>query len=134
VNRKGVVVRVVHQSNRVGRATQHDRAAETRIGSKAAGPRRRPMEEQRRMRLRDKDLAWRTLDKETVVLDLRSSKYLSVNQAGGLLWTCLIEGATQEELVCALVDAFDIEDEVARTDVATFLAACEARDLLEPAS
>jgi hypothetical protein len=91
------------------------------------------MEDQRRMRLRDKDLVWRALEKETVVLDLHSSKYLSINQAGALLWTHLVKGATEDELVSALVETFDIDDEVARADVGSFVAICEERNLLESA-
>jgi hypothetical protein len=91
------------------------------------------MDNERRIRLRDKDLAWRALENEVVVLDLRTSMYLSVNQTGALLWTRLVNGATEEELVSVLLDAFDVGQERAHADVAGFLAICTDRNWLEPA-
>ena len=91
------------------------------------------MDNERRIRLRDKDLAWRALENEVVVLDLRTSMYLSVNQTGALLWTRLVNGATEEELVSVLLDAFDVRQERADADVAGFLAICTDRNWLEPA-
>lgn len=84
-----------------------------------------------RVRLRDDAVVWREIDGETVVLDLGSSRYLSVNGAGTVLWPALVRGTTPTALADLLVASFGIDEEQARVDVAAFLDVCRARDLLE---
>jgi hypothetical protein len=81
-------------------------------------------------RIRKDDLTWRVLNGEVVVLDLRTSVYLSVNNTGKALWDLLVEGADEERLVRTLIDQFGIAEETARGDVVAFLSLCSDRDLL----
>jgi len=81
-------------------------------------------------KLRDSDLDWREVEGELVALDLRESRYLAVNRTGHALWSALAEGATQDELVERLVDAFDIERGRAAADVEAFTTELESRGLL----
>ena len=80
--------------------------------------------------LRRDELAWREFDGEAVLLDLRTSTYLSTNPAATLLWRELDGGTTQSAMAAALVDAFGISLERATADVTTFIADCRDRDLL----
>ena len=80
--------------------------------------------------LRRDQLAWREFDGEAVLLDLRTSMYLSTNPSATVLWRKLEDGATETALAKALVDAFGVAVERARADVAAFLADCRERDLL----
>ncbi len=77
-------------------------------------------------------LAWKAVGDEVVILDLRTSMYLTLNGSATLLWMALMEGATTVELAQRLVDAFGVDTESATVDVAAFLATCQAQDLLEP--
>ena len=63
-------------------------------------------------------------------MDLRESRYLAVNQTGKQLWGALAEGASREELVDRLVDAFGIERSQAEADTDAFLGDLESRGLL----
>ena len=83
-----------------------------------------------RIKLRGEDLAWRELDGEIIVVDLRSSRYLNVNSTGATLWPRLAQGATQNELVNALVETFAIPSDQALRDVSAFVQMCVERDLL----
>lgn len=85
-------------------------------------------------KLREGAVAWRKVDDEVVLLDLERSAYLGTNPAATLLWHRLDEGATEGQLVDALVAAYGIPREQARTDVEAFLADCRRRDLLEAES
>ncbi len=82
------------------------------------------------MRLRDADLDWREVEGELVALDLRESRYLAVNRTGQVLWAALADGATRDQLVERLVEAFGIEHARASADVDAFTAELESRDLL----
>ena len=83
------------------------------------------------MKLRVDDLTWREIDGDLVVLDLRSSTYLTTNPSATVLMKHLTEDRTDVELVSALVDAFGISAAEAERDVQTFTGELDRRGLLE---
>ena len=83
------------------------------------------------LRLRNDAVRWREIDREDVDISVDSWMYLSTNESGVLLWRCLADGTTREELVEELVRAFGIDPVRAEADVAGFLDELEARNLLE---
>lgn len=85
------------------------------------------------IRLRERDLTWRFVDDQVVVLDGRSWAYLSTNEAGELLWRRMAEGSTVAELEQALVAQYGIDPADARRDVALFLDDLRDHDLIEVA-
>lgn len=84
-------------------------------------------------RLRSEGVTWLETDGEVVALDAASSKYLSANTSGAVLWQALSRGATRAELVQALTSTFDVDEASAAADVDAFVAELEARQLLEEA-
>ena len=83
-------------------------------------------------RLRTDGVAWRAVDGHVVVLDLRSSEYLHVNEAGSLLFEHLAEGADAARLGALLVERYGIGADQAARDVAAFLGMLGDLGLLEP--
>lgn len=83
------------------------------------------------MRLRAAGLATRTLGDEIVVLDLRSSRYLAVTGVGVDIVSMLSEDRTEDELVAALLDKYDVEENVLRRDAGSFLDQLRGAGLLE---
>jgi len=83
------------------------------------------------MRLRVDDITWREIDGDLVVLDLRSSAYLTANASGSVLMKQLTEERTADQLVQALVDAFAIPVQRAAQDVRSFVDELGRRGLLE---
>lgn len=73
------------------------------------------------VKLRQSGLLWQDVDGEVVVLDLESSRYLRLNESGGVLWHELIEERDHDELIAALVAAFDVSSQEARTGVDAFI-------------
>lgn len=82
--------------------------------------------------LRKDDLVWRGVGGETIILDLRTSLYLSLNAAAASLWQALEKGATERQLVESLCNEFGIGADRAGEDVKAFISCCMERDLLEP--
>jgi hypothetical protein len=82
------------------------------------------------LRLRRTEVAWRDVDGEVVALDERAAVYLAANPAGALLWRALAAGATRDELVAELVDAYGIDAARARADTDAFLRELSSRGLL----
>lgn len=80
--------------------------------------------------LRD-TVSWAPTDNDAiVVLDLRTSTYLSLNASGSVLWQALNDGATASQLADLLVDRFGITRERAEMDVTDFLDMLRGRDLV----
>lgn len=85
------------------------------------------------MRLRTQGLTWREIDGEAVVLDLKSSTYLTANGTGTFLLRELVEDRTGAHLVDAVVAEFGVDADVATNDVNAFLTVLERHGLLEDA-
>ena len=83
------------------------------------------------LRLRNADLAWRTVDDEMIAIDVRESTYLTANDSGALLWNALASGTTKDELAGSLVAAYGIDAETAAADVDRFLTELRERGLLD---
>ena len=81
-------------------------------------------------KLRPTRLSWRVIDDEVVVLDLQHDEYFTLNAAGAAVWHLLVDGATVEQLVDALMARFDVDADAAARDAAAFVASLRERDLL----
>ncbi len=83
------------------------------------------------MKLRADDITWREIDGDLVILDLRSSSYLTTNASGAVLMKELTQDRTDEELAVALMAAFGISESQAQDDVKGFIEALADGGLLE---
>jgi hypothetical protein len=83
------------------------------------------------LRLRNQALEWREIEGEVVAVDTRKAVYMAVNHTGAVLWPALAEGATREELVERLIQAYEVDRGAAEADVSTFVTLLEEQDLLE---
>ncbi len=81
-------------------------------------------------RLRTSGITWRELDEQIVVLDLQESHYLAVTGAGAVVWKLLLDGVTLDAMVGAVTEVFDVQPDVARTDLVGFLDDLRGRSLL----
>jgi hypothetical protein len=80
--------------------------------------------------LRAEGVAWSDVDGEIVALDEDTAVYLAANEAGGLLWRALANGATRESLAEILTLEYGISLERAQADADSFVAALKERGLL----
>jgi hypothetical protein len=80
--------------------------------------------------LQGEKMTWRELGEQIVVLDLATSRYLSIGGPGAFIWKRLSKGATLTELVDLVVAEYDIDEATALADTETFLADLRARSLL----
>lgn len=69
------------------------------------------------VKLDDTVLAWRQIQGDVVVVDLRNSEYFSLTASAQHLWPLLARGTTAEELSASLVAEYEIPAETARQDV-----------------
>ncbi len=55
---------------------------------------------------------------------------INLNEAGAFLWQQLEKETTAEEVVKAMLEQYDVDEELAKTDVDKFIAELKAADLL----
>jgi hypothetical protein len=76
------------------------------------------------------DVTWQELGDEVVVLDLATSRYLSLNATAAQLWRHIADGADTDSLVEGLVSDYGVPRDQADADVTTFVTQCRELGLL----
>ena len=82
------------------------------------------------MQLRKQDLEWREIASDIVILNALDASYLTLNGSGALLWRMLATSTTRDQMVTALLDAYDVEESVAAADTDAFLQTLSEQGLL----
>lgn len=86
------------------------------------------------MKLKD-GFVLRQVAGQTIVLPTGANVDLNVmitlNETGKVLWNCLERGAEESELVQALLAEFDVDEAMAKSDVADFVARLREHDFFQ---
>jgi Coenzyme PQQ synthesis protein D (PqqD) len=83
------------------------------------------------MRLRQTDVSARAMQGETILLDLKSSRYLSVTGTGTRIVELLKEEHTLDGLVAVIADEYEVDPTTVRADTRRFVDRLAAAGLLE---
>lgn len=78
--------------------------------------------------------AWRRIDEEAVVLDLRSSVYYSLNDTAARIWESLGEGLSGTDIVARIGAEYEADEATARKDVVDTLRLLLKDELIVPGS
>lgn len=73
-----------------------------------------------------------TLTDGAVVLDIQTKNYFSLNDTGAVIWGCIRDGMSMDEMVAALLREYEVSNEDARSAVESLLQSLEAEQLIEP--
>lgn len=79
------------------------------------------------------DVLAREVDGETVLLDIRTERYLGLNEVGSAIWQELQTARSVAEVVEHLSDRFDADIDTLRDDALRFVDELRSRDLVAPA-
>lgn len=61
----------------------------------------------------------------------KANVMVTLNETGGFLWEKLTTGATEDELLEAILDTYEIDEETARADVNAFIEKVSDSNLIE---
>lgn len=56
---------------------------------------------------------------------------VKLNETGELMWDKLVEGTTREELIAAILEVYEVEEEVAQKDVDRFIETLKQPGIIE---
>ena len=76
------------------------------------------------------DAACAAVDDGTVVLNMRTRRYYSLNETGASIWRMLTNDADVDEIVAHLIASYEVEDLAARRTVEVLLAELSAEALI----
>lgn len=84
----------------------------------------------------DQDFKLMNIAGENIVVALGSknvnfNKMISLNNSGAFLWQQLQEEKTEEELLCALLKEYNVDQDSARNDIKRFIAKLIETDMME---
>jgi hypothetical protein len=63
----------------------------------------------------------REIEGETVLLDLKSGVYYSLNEVGSDIWRLLADKATEQELVEAIAEKYEVAKDEAARDISELI-------------
>jgi hypothetical protein len=79
----------------------------------------------------DKDVMFRDLDGEAVILNLKTGKYYGLDELGTRMWSLFAEHGRVESAYRALLDEYDVPPEQLRHDLLAFIDELASYELLQ---
>ncbi|MDD5084856.1 MAG: PqqD family protein [Candidatus Omnitrophica bacterium] len=80
---------------------------------------------------RDKDIAWRTVEKEALIVNPKDSLIYPFNRVATRIWELADGGKTVAEIIDEIKNEFDASPETIERDVAEFIENLISKGLLE---
>jgi hypothetical protein len=74
----------------------------------------------------------RTVGTETILLNLQTSTYHSLNAVGGKFWALILQGRDFRQALAALHAEYDVEPERLEADMHELCAELQSLSLLQP--
>lgn len=81
--------------------------------------------------LKKSSVVWRDLDGESVLLDLDSGSYFSLNKVGTLVWGLFNDGKSVREAVSAVCGAYEVDEKEALSDVIDLASRLMSENLIQ---
>jgi len=84
----------------------------------------------------DETTAWQMVDGQVVMLELGSEDYYRLDAVGSRMWELLSTGGDVDAAYARLLEEYEVDEDVLRTDLENFIERLTARGLLrgEPSS
>ena len=68
-----------------------------------------------------KNIFWKKVDGEVVLLNAQKGACYTLSEVGSVIWSLIAEHKTEEEIVEHIVAHYQVEEDVARADLAEFV-------------
>lgn len=77
------------------------------------------------------DISWRDVNNETIILNLKSGEYFTLNDTAKFLWKGICENKQPRELVLLLAQDYNLKPEEVESDVLDFITGLMQKDVFE---
>ena len=75
-------------------------------------------------------VSWAELDGESVLLHIETGIYFGLDAVGTLIWQEISRGATEDQILAAILAEYEVDPAVLRVDVLNFLNLLEHKGLV----
>ena len=76
------------------------------------------------------NIAWRNVNDEIVILDLKSGEYFTLNDVAQCIWKSITDEKSVEEIKVKIIDEYDVSHEKADRDFEVFITGMIEQGLL----
>jgi len=74
---------------------------------------------------------WAELDCETLIINMDTGFYYSLDEVGCTMWNLLADGREEDEIVLAVTNQYEVDETTARQDLRTLLENLQKEQLIE---
>ena len=75
-------------------------------------------------------VTWDEIDDETLIINVETGYYFSLDGVGSLIWSMLANGDDEPDIVAGIVSEFDVDEATARADVKALIGALVGEELI----
>ncbi len=76
------------------------------------------------------DVAFRQIEEEIVLLNLKTGQYFSLDEVGARIWSHLMETHTLEATIETMLEEYQVEPEQLYEDITEFIAQLQSHGLI----
>lgn len=76
-------------------------------------------------------VSWDEIDGETLIINVETGFYFSLDDVGSLIWSMLADGADEPDMVARIVSEYAVEESTARDDLQALIDALADEELVE---
>jgi hypothetical protein len=76
-------------------------------------------------------VTWDEIDGETLIINVETGYYFSLDGVGSLVWRMLTEGLDERDMVARIVSEYDVDEATARDDLQALIAALAGEELVD---
>ena len=80
---------------------------------------------------KSRDVTYKEMDAKSVLLDLESGSYYTLNEMGNFVWSLLDGKTSPAQLVKAVTETYDIDSETAGSDVTDLILRLRKEGLIQ---
>jgi hypothetical protein len=77
------------------------------------------------------DVSWRDVNDETIILNLKTGEYFTLNDTAKFLWKAICDNKQPSELVQLLAHEYGLRPEEVEADVLDFIEGLTQKDVFE---
>lgn len=76
------------------------------------------------------EISWRDVNGETIILNLKTGEYFTLNDTGKILWKGICESQKPSEIVLSLANEYNIDYKEVERDVLDFISGLLQKEVL----
>ena len=78
-----------------------------------------------------KRITWDEIDGETLIINVETGYYFSLDGVGSLIWSMLADGVDERDMVARIVSEYEVDESTARDDLQALVDVLAGEELVD---